>query len=366
MVLFIIGWMLQAITLVTALTSKKPRAGGKSVIGLLVFFGWTGSQFLFMGLRGRAGIFESSLPIGFFGIELPWIALLLMCAIPNFFILILGAVRKMRSERASIYSKPQAVAIMILETVLILGSIWQFKGFPPLVLIVLYILSILALILISRVTPNLGDFEKGVRRAERQGLAHASYWHDLSLNRVVLYVTCLVLLIGPTIAWNFISDQPQLNPRLATGFQADYSFSIPIASAVLVLAYFGLALQYFLLVAPRRGGTLMGMFVFFVWIIPILVGLLLGSTGAPETVSLIIASLSPIVGLSTSSGAGASNAIQYLQAATLSPALIFFFLFNYLYTSQRRKVLKRIHNAPDRRKPSARNEAYLVEDAAQS
>ena len=75
----------------------------------------------------------------------------------------------MRSERAHPYTKREAVVALGVEAVLILGATWLAHDFPQLPLFVAYIMSAVALVLILTVTPNLGEFTKGFRRAEPRG-----------------------------------------------------------------------------------------------------------------------------------------------------------------------------------------------------
>ncbi len=112
---------------------------------------------------------------------------------------------------------------------------------------------------------DANEYAKGLRRAERQGRKHLPAWDDLALNRVALGVFCLIVLIGSTLAWDAIAGR-------AEGVGPEGRLTLAIAVGVLVVAYFGLAYQFFALVAPKRPGSVMFLFLFFAWIVPLLAG----------------------------------------------------------------------------------------------
>ena len=53
------------------------------------------------------------------------------------------------------------------------------------------------------------------------------------------------------------------------------NFPLAIAIGVLVVAYFGLAIQYFLLRFGRRGATYFALFLFLAWLVPLVAGTIL-------------------------------------------------------------------------------------------
>jgi hypothetical protein len=66
----------------------------------------------------------------------------------------------------------------------------------------------------------------------------------------------------------------------------------------------------------------------------------------PDVWSPTIASLSPIFGITVSSGVANIGDLDKARAAALIPALVFALLFNNLVTSARRRVEKEIHPEP--------------------
>jgi hypothetical protein len=113
---------------------------------------------------------------------------------------------------------------------------------------------------------------------------------------------------------------------------------------VLVVAYFGFAYQYFILRFGARGKMYFMLFLFLAWIVPMIAGtivLLSGiSTGSlSERASQVVLSLSPIVGLPLSALTSDRSApIMAIQAAAITPALFFVFVFHTLLVSARRLI----------------------------
>ena len=348
-VLLLVAWLFNSLALMASLMAKKAKSGGQAVVGLIIFLFFMSTSAI-SGIRG-SGPGNVIPEFGFFGIKPPWIFLVMLYALPTLFFFLLASVRKMTSDRAHPYSKRDAVVCLAVAAFLILGGTWQFPQLPAIVFIMLYALVILGCILTGTMTPNLGEYAKGIRRAEERGWPHLSYWNDLSLNRVALIYISLIVLIGSTAAWYLIAERTMPGAAANFGRMTPLSFRTPIASAVLVVAYYGLALQYFLLKAPRRGSTIMALFLFFIWLIPLVIALFVGVTAGDTQVGQFIAALSPLAGLVLSSGVGDNASMFWVEAATLGPALFFAFLFNNLVTRVRRQVIGAIHAGPGHAKP---------------
>lgn len=351
-------WLLHAIAILTSLATKKPKASTKGAVGAIVFLLIFTGRFGFIGLAALTGAVTEAPTIGFFGAHLPWLAFLLIYALPLIFFLMLASVRKMKSERSHPFTKPEALAALAIEAALVLGAVWSGHDLPYLPLFVIYATASIALVLIITITPNLGEFTKGFRRAEREGKRHVGYWDDLAPNRVAVVALCGIVLLASTIAWYFIAPGPfgpaWAPPPAAFGgppvVVADRApwFTIPIAVAVLSVAEFGLALQFFLLRAPRRGSTLLGLFVFAAWILPPLLGSILTAARVDKTLSLAVIAISPVAGisLSTDMGPASDTGTELLKLAALIPALVFALLFNNGVTWARRRAVAEIHGGP--------------------
>ncbi|MHC5539296.1 hypothetical protein ACYOEI_13845, partial [Singulisphaera rosea] len=116
--------------------------------------------------------------------------------------------------------------------------------------------------------------------------------------------------------------------------------SRPIAIGVLTVAYVGLGLQFFSLRTRRSGLVLTTLFLFLAWLVPMLVGAIIGMGNAPNSQerTLPILALSPLPGIALSSGFGRVPNADTIQLAALAPPITFAFLFNFLLVVTQRKV----------------------------
>lgn len=347
-------WLLHAIALLTSLATKKPKASTKGAIGAIVFLVIFAGPSGLYGLTRLTGVVSDERTLGFFSLTLPWLAFYVLYSVPLIFFLMLASVRKMQSERVHPYTKPEALIALVAEAVLILGAVWGLHDFAYIALFVTYATSAVAMVLILTITPNLGEFTKGIRRAEREGKSHASYWDDLAPNRAAVFALCAVVLVAPTVAWYVITPgpfgpawvgPPGSGPPAATRAP---SFSVSIAVAVLSVAAFGLALQFFLLRAPRRGATLLALFVFVAWILPPVIASILGATQVNPQLAMAVAAASPLAGIAMSVDLGpmSETGTDPLKLAAVIPALVFALLFNNGVTYARRRAIAEVHGGP--------------------
>ena len=113
-------------------------------------------------------------------------------------------------------------------------------------------------------------------------------------------------------------------------------------------------MQYFQLRFARRGTVFLAMFLVAAWLLPLVCGAIsLASANRqrtpnspPDAWSPALASLSPIFGITISSGTSDVPNLQAARAAAITPALVFAILFNNLVTSTRRRIEKEIHPEP--------------------
>ena len=129
---------------------------------------------------------------------------------------------------------------------------------------------------------------------------------------------------------------------MALPAEAVNNYPLGVAMSVLVVAYFGLGMQYFLLRFGARGKMYFGLFLFLAWILPMVGRHDLCSSSMPMDTSQagqIIYSLSPIAGIATSSVGGTNESTSKLmQGAAITPALLFAFIFNSLLIGARRRL----------------------------
>ena len=175
-------------------------------------------------------------------------------------------------------------------------------------------------------------------------MTHLSPWDDLSLNRLFLAILGVIVLVTGTIIWRAAIAAPMALPVGAIN-----NYPMGIAMSVLVVAYFGLGMQYFLLRFGPRGKMYFGLFLFLAWIVPMVAGTISMFASMPLDTSQsgqIIFSLSPIAGIATSA-AGATNeaATKVMQGAAITPALLYAFLFNSLLVAARRRVHRELSSA---------------------
>jgi hypothetical protein len=333
------AWLFHGLALLNALLAKA-RANPRGVVGLIIFVVFFGGNLIF-GLRRSAALVDMDLRLTFFGISLPWLAVVLLHQAVVLYFIYLAARRKMGSERIHPLSKPQAIAALASLAVLLVGTIWRREEFVTLEIATIYLLVITAILLIMMVTPNLPEYDKGLWRARRMGLAHLPWWDDLSLNRVILVIACAIVLATATVASGGAADSTSFGPasRVDVG-----SFPLAIAAGVLVVAYFGLAHQYFALRFGARARIYFSLFLFLAWVVPLLAGSILLMASMPidaERESQVVFSLSPVAGIGlTAIPQDAQGYQTAIQAAVITPALLFVFVFNTLLVSARRQVYK--------------------------
>ena len=349
MVPLVLGsWLLHSIALLNALAGKGGKSGSRGVVGLVMFLLFGGSW-----LVPSFGVMTTAVdetPMGhFYVFRLPWLLILVIDLLPPIGFFLVASTRKLAAERAHPLSKPQAVGCLSTGAFLLLGGLWSIDAEFVWTLLVLYALIGFSVILVMAITPTLDEFSKGIRKAAKEGRKYPAAWSDRGLNRISLFAACGVVLVASTVAWRMIERPIAWLPRASTP-----SYSLPIAIGVLVVAYFGLSLQYFQLRFGKRGPIFLALFLFAAWLLPLACGAIAVAADAqrrtpdtpPDVWSPAIASLSPIAGIALSSGITTITGLNEARAAALLPALVFALLFNNLVTSTRRRIEKEIHPEP--------------------
>src|SRR5579864_1526393 len=133
------AWLLNALALLNALTLKRPKAAARGIVGVLLFV-LLFSGVMVQGYSRATALVNESPTLSFYGLALPWLVFVIIYAIPTLTFLLMAATRKMRSDRAHVFSKPQSVACLTTLTVLILGALWGVQGLEYGALVVLYAL----------------------------------------------------------------------------------------------------------------------------------------------------------------------------------------------------------------------------------
>jgi hypothetical protein len=334
--MFLAAWILQLISLLTGLTVKKPRGGSRGgMVGLVIFM-----IFLFNGIFGVLGFAASSLDpehsyLPFFGIKIHWLVLCLINTLPVIGFLLLACVRKMRSERAHLYTKAQALSALGTLSVLLLGAFWGWTtDYEVAVIAMVYALTLAGMILLATTTPDLAEYTRGVRLVEHEGRRRPGAWTDEGSNRVATVLACLIVFAATTLAAYTVAGGPDnVMARLSNS----------IAVGVFTLAYVGFGYQYFLLRLPKSGAAMFGLFLFFAWLVPILAGSIVAaaSSGSNETSTYFLLGLSPVTGIGLSAGNDTTRNVMGNNPARLAailPAILFTFVFKYLLVSTQRKL----------------------------
>lgn len=373
--LLMITWLVHALTMLGCMTRSKPRGsvlGAIAMVILVFYLGYVGLFGIFFGSRW---LLEEQLKLNLFGYMVPWLAWLLMVGLPILGFLGLAIARKMGAERAHAYTKRQALACMATLTTLTVGGLWDLaRHLPPvppfeptvvdvIMLTAVYVLAILTMVLAVTITPSADEYVKGLRRAARAGQRRSSPWSDAGSNRLALFALCALALVGATVVVHGIGRQPFFeypgntmwvnDPRaIDTTTLTDArwvamrkaALSRPIAIAVLTAAYFGLGYQFFSLRTRTSGAVLTALFLFFAWLVPLLVGAIVGISGTTSARDLAIFALSPLFGIALSSGLGKPPGVETIQLAALAPPLTFAFLLNYLLVVTQRKIDRRLQS----------------------
>jgi len=222
----------------------------------------------------------------FFGAPWPLVIQSLIYQLPVLAFLLLAAVRRMSSERAQPYSKPAAVLLLIVLSVLAMGGLFGHAdvtpaGAMPLVLCVMLVGAGVASL---AVTPDWLAYSAGMRRAARGGVTRPGPWSDDASNKIVVTVMAAVTaLAGALVA------------GLVRGDTDEISWDSVAVAAAAVLA-FGFALQWFALAHRRRAISYLMLFLFLWGAMPLVVGTMLSAAHTGDFAAHVT-SLCPISGI---------------------------------------------------------------------
>ena len=316
--------------------STTAAASGLSLIGVLALVGVFGGSSI-AGMHQLVRLAEEDVRLNFFGLPLPWLVFVLIYFIAVIAITFLAVRRKMESERQSSLSKPQALGAATMLGLLILGGAGNINDLTVRAVVVLYALAIVGVVLASVVTPSRNRYIQGLWRSHKLEIAEPSAWSDDALNRPFLACLCAVLMAVATITLG--GGRGQFEPATS---------SLAIALPVLVVAYSGLAIQFFKLRLGRGAKSFIGLFLFVAWIAPLLVGLLtIASRSRPraDEVAQGVFALSPLAGVGMLASNELDEGRRYAEAAAVTSSLFYLFVFNALIGSTKRRVRRRMLKA---------------------
>ena len=334
--------------------AKNPTGGAIGVVVFLFFF----FAWIVAGAQYSVNVVEGDHRLNFFGFSLPWLPVVLLNQLPVLFFLLLAANRKMESQRLHPLSKLQAIVAMLTFATLVLGGIWRQDNYEIYLVAALYLLTVPAILLTAMITPSQAEYTKGLHRAQKQGKTRLPWWDDLSVNWLSVVILSAIALTAGTIAATVAAGS---HDSSAMG-RPSGPYPLALAAAVLTVAYFVLALQYFQLRFAKRGVMYFALFLFIFWVLPLLAGSIQsgwrsGRAWVHERSAIRSLPREPC---------GRDRAMTYtvgdeptaysVQASTLTPILLFTFVFNYLVIGARRRVMKTVFAATAEKKQEAQME----------
>ena len=345
-----------AMAVVTGLAGKAAKGASGRLVALVIALNVISAQFNANGANGPAML--SPLPVymevtndtllnrggfnpraarldpdaKFFGVPVALVFQTLLCQASIFIFLFIAASRRFRSGRLPLFSKPQAFFFMALLSFLTLGLLWESSGLT-LILSISYFLTFSAVWLMSTVTVPIGEFNKGLQRAHKKGRSRIPTWSDLASNKLVV-LTLALLLLGATLLVMFFAPMPRVNFR--------FSPWPPLILGMLTILSYGWAGQYFNLKYGKRGQLFFGLYIFFVWVAPVMVGGLLMASGLREAGYLMASS--PPLGIFFASTADLPPLMQaeVAQAIAIAPTALLAVLFGFLLIKREGQLIRAV------------------------
>ena len=163
------AWLFHGMALLSALLSK-PKAGSRGAIGLIVFLVIIVFQIMGAFLSRSSLLVDLDQRLSFFGISLPWLAVVLIYDACNSLLTSTWPPVDEWAATAFIrFRKLQAIAAMITLSILLLGGIWKQQSYDVLQIVALYFLVGTSIVTVAMVTPTQAEYIKGLLRARKQG-----------------------------------------------------------------------------------------------------------------------------------------------------------------------------------------------------
>ena len=272
----------------------------------------------------------------FYGVGIPLVLQTLLFQSSIFAFLLIASGRRFHSSRLPLFSKPQALGFIGLLAFLSLGSVWQTSTIT-LTLSMAYFLTFASFWLVATVTPQLGDYMKGLQRSRRHGGA-VTPWHDLASNKlpVLLFAGTILAALGLAFA-----AAPNFQLKGGGNFgNGRFEPWGPLVVAVLSVLSYGWSLQYFNLRYGKRAQAYFGLFLFLVWLVPVVVGLLLMAAGSQQ--AGIIMGASPFVGIFYAGGLALPMDPKVMLVVAIAPPAIMTFLFGALLLGEERRRFEQV------------------------
>src|SRR5262245_28887507 len=133
------AWLFHGLAIINALLAR-PKTSSRGLVGVIIFILFFGS-YSFLGLSRSAALVDYGFRICFFGLSLPWLAVVLLYLSALLYFIYRTSVRRMASERIHPLSKPQACAAITTLAILLQGVIWKREEYLVLNNIMLYVMA---------------------------------------------------------------------------------------------------------------------------------------------------------------------------------------------------------------------------------
>jgi hypothetical protein len=175
-------------------------------------------------------------------------------------------VRRMSAADRPIYSKTQGALALAALGALAMGALVNSRAPSSATmrwLALNYVLGTAGITMAAAVTPSRGDWANGIRRAARLGRTRPQPLHDWAANFVcVVIYTAVIAGLSSAAA---LAVAPAIR---ASGEQ----WMERAAVTALTITCFGWGLQYCYLRFGRIGPVFFGLFLFFLWVVPLMLG----------------------------------------------------------------------------------------------
>ena len=303
--LAVTGLLYQAAALVAGLVFTEGRGGAVLIIIVLVALSMVGPLkpvtylTIYPAVMAALGESFSNAVYGFYGIVGSPVLISMLHQIPLLLFLLIAAERKMRHDLAYPYSKPMSVAFFAVIAAIALGDAVRLPkvqmGHDPFDLnlgapALCYGLAVAGGLLALAVTPGAGDFVKGLRHARKLGSSRVPLWSDLAPNWAPLLSYGVVFMLAAVAGVFLLSRAGSDTQRLLFGS----------ATGACTVLCFGAAKQSFDLVFRRHARLYLVLLLFFLWGVPLLLGMLLSfaSQNGPEgAIPQAFFAVSPLSGI---------------------------------------------------------------------
>lgn len=354
--------LFQGLTIVSAMLARTPTnnaaKGAGAAWGVIIAGMFLGP--IFSNAMRVDRLASEPFHVRYYGIRMPWYVLFMGLGLTAFLFFAIASVRRLQDDIRPSLSKKQAIVAFGLAVFAGLGflatpdSAMDIDMKSVLMMCIFAFWTLLSFLLIPTTAPDRVSYIGGLRRSLRMGNRRPWAFEDRAVNRWAIGALAGILSLGITGATFFLTND---NPEAAV---------LPggsSATVVLILLEYGLAIQYFRLRLGKHAGGAMMLFLFVAWVLPVVIGVMVLSSGVNATTDaangFVVMSVSPFPGVLLGSGILDDTEInsKACQFAALLPALAAVFTFNMMITNLQKRIDRRI--LPDHQEKDADPFAWL-------